>query len=304
MTALLFRLVSLPVVKKPAPRRPSSWKCRLFRLLLAVFLSVMLGVLAWASIYTRPGQVVDALSLRAMSGGKDLLLGMDYYVTYVVSIPTLIGVMVLALIIALVRWRFFLGLRATLMVIGANLSTQLLKHVVLYRPDFHIDFTASNSLPSGHTTVAISAVLAVLMVSPRMWRDALSYVGALVAALMALSVMVNSWHRVSDVLAALLITWIWATLLTPCQWGSTRVHVNQRIMTSLGWLCVIGAGVCIGVVAWALRAGGYFAALVIAPKDLDALANSNLVQGLGLGCVLATAGLCLLIMREVRSHLR
>ena len=47
---------------------------------------------------------------------------------------------------------------ATLLIVGSNLTTQLLKHW-LTRPNFGIDperVVAGNSLPSGHATVAAS----------------------------------------------------------------------------------------------------------------------------------------------------
>ena len=88
-----------------------------------------------------------------------------------------------------------------------NVTTQLLKHAVLTRPDFGLG--TLNSLPSGHTTVVASAVGASLLVAPRLWRPVIAVLGGFATTLTGASTIVAGWHRPSDVIAALAVSLIW-----------------------------------------------------------------------------------------------
>ena len=86
--------------------------------------------------------------------------------------------------------------------------TEVLKHLVLPRPGLAgaAGATAHNSLPSGHTTAAVSLVLALLLALPSRARRVLALPGGLAAAVMAGAVVGEGWHRVSDALASVLLT--------------------------------------------------------------------------------------------------
>ncbi|MFD0576478.1 phosphatase PAP2 family protein [Dactylosporangium darangshiense] len=71
---------------------------------------------------------------------------------------------------------------------------------------------AGNSLPSGHTTIAASVAVALVMVVPAKARGAAALIGAVFAALAGVATLSAGWHRPSDAVAALLIVGTWAAV--------------------------------------------------------------------------------------------
>jgi len=110
-------------------------------------------------------------------------------------------------VIAAIRQRWLLAAGALVVVAGANITTQLLKKVVLSRPDF--GYGVTNSFPSGHTTVVTSLVLAVLLVAPRSARWLVELAGSVCVAVIGVGTVVNSWHYPSDVIGGLLVALVW-----------------------------------------------------------------------------------------------
>ena len=88
---------------------------------------------------------------------------------------------------------------------GANLATQLLKNLLLDRPDRGVVTLAFNSLPSGHTTMAASAMAAVFLVSSPRWRPLAAALGGTYAVLAGSATFFNLWHRPADVVAAFFV---------------------------------------------------------------------------------------------------
>ena len=120
--------------------------------------------------------------------------------------------MAIILLIGLLRRSHRRAVWAVVAVVGANLSTQALKYWILWRPDY--DITArmdnANTFPSGHTTMATSAAVALILLSGRRWRALSAWAGALFAIAMGYSTLACQWHRPSDVIAALLVPVAWA----------------------------------------------------------------------------------------------
>jgi len=103
---------------------------------------------------------------------------------------------------------------ATVLVVGANLTTQGLKSAlehVRYRAAEHgFELPWPNSFPSGHTTAAATLAVGLLFVVPARHRLAAAAIGFLLTAAVGFSVVVLSWHYPSDVLGALLVVGAWA----------------------------------------------------------------------------------------------
>ena len=98
-------------------------------------------------------------------------------------------------------------------MIGANLTTQVLKHVRL-RPTRARRATASygNTLPSGHTTAAASVSAALLLVVPPRVRPWAAVLGAGYTTATGISTLIGQWHRPSDVVAAVLVVLAWTAI--------------------------------------------------------------------------------------------
>jgi len=130
-----------------------------------------------------------------------------------VSASSLLAAMGVIAMIALLRLRRDLAAAAVALILCSNLTSQVLKRWVLSRPDFGIYETTPatlNSMPSGHSTVAFSVAVALVLVSPRAVRPLAAACGVVYASLTAFATLSAGWHRPSDSLAAFLIVGAWA----------------------------------------------------------------------------------------------
>lgn len=166
-------------------------------------------------VETTTGQQLDNTAFRGSSIGRGTLWQWAEPVLNVVSVPFVIAVLGTTAVIALLRRRWLLAIQAIVLVVGANLTTQLLKHVIWDRPALAEPAGAvSNSLPSGHTTVAASAAAVLLLTVPRANRPWVTLLAAGYAALTGVSTMIGGWHRPSDVAAAMTVVLAWAGMTT------------------------------------------------------------------------------------------
>ena len=181
--------------------------------LLVVGCVVVFGLVYLLTVHTVPGRRLADASLRGAIAVRPLLSGTVERILDVVSIASLLGAVAVVAVIALVRLARLEGLVAIGILAGANVSTWLLKNVLLTRPDLELTEIAPatlNSLPSGHATAAFSAVTALLFVTTRRWRDVTATVGVGYAALTGVAAMLAGWHRAADSVAAFLVVGAWA----------------------------------------------------------------------------------------------
>ncbi len=189
------------------------------RRLLAVWLLVLAAVQTLAFIkvreyfvFTEDGQRLDWIALSGNYIGADRIELIVNTVLNAMSAAALLGATLFVGFIALIRRRILLAITATLLVAGANVTTQLLKRAT-DRPDLGVDLeriSAGNSLPSGHTTLAASIAIALILVLPAQVRALGAVLGAGYAALAGVATMSAGWHRPSDAVASLLIVGAWA----------------------------------------------------------------------------------------------
>ncbi|SDZ41642.1 PAP2 superfamily protein [Micromonospora pattaloongensis] len=180
-------------------------------LLAAVHVAVFIQVW-WFFVHTRRGQQLDTLGLAGNSIGRDRVDGITDTVLNAMSVASLAIATAVIVFIALIRRRIMLALMAALLVLGANLTTQLVKYLTV-RPDLGIDperAGAGNSLPSGHTAVAASVAVALVLVVPARVRGLAAVLGAAYAAVAGVATLSAGWHRPSDAVASLLMVGAWA----------------------------------------------------------------------------------------------
>ncbi|PID98312.1 MAG: hypothetical protein CSA82_00350 [Actinobacteria bacterium] len=199
------------------------------RILGALACIVGSAVIIAGALYTAWGQGADTLMMEGAMGWRGLISRVEFLATGLVSPLAIIVVAILVAFVAVLRQRPTLAGRAIGVVIGANITTQVLKWM-LVRPDLDVTTALANSLPSGHVTVAMSIALALLIVAPVGTRGLAAWMGALWSTLMGISVMVMAWHRLSDVLVAVLITGAWALLLAPIEERRRHGVTIQRIV--------------------------------------------------------------------------
>ena len=109
------------------------------------------------------------------------------------------------------------GLVAALLLLlaGANLTTQALK-VVLDRPNLlgHAAYATGNSFPSGHVALVASLGFAFVLVVPRRLRIPVAVLVSVAVAAVGVSTITSGWHRLADVVGAILISLAWASIVT------------------------------------------------------------------------------------------
>lgn len=258
-----------PRDQSPAPHR-DFWavvplRTRVLALLVAVAAAVGTFAVWEVFVATRTGQVVEDYAYDGALTGRTRLWTVAEPVLGVVSVGFVVLGTLAAVAIALVRRRWLLAVQALVLVGGANLTTQIAKKVVLDRPVFDSEAWWSNSLPSGHTTVAASVSVALLLTVPRLARPWVAFFGAGYTAATGVSTLVGQWHRPSDVVAAVLVVLAWGALacsLTtwdaqdpgpaddrPRRISAPRGSSSAWVLAVLG---VAGLGAA-GIALWALQ---------------------------------------------------
>jgi membrane-associated phospholipid phosphatase len=157
------------------------------------------------------GQSVDTAALQGADVDHPRAVEVMSRALTSTTLVSLVLVCLAAAAIGVIRRRLDLAVGAGLLVLAANLTTQLLK-TVLDRPDLD-GFPAPNSFPSGHTTAAASVAFALVLVLPAAIRGMVALVGATYVAVIAVATVWAEWHRPSDTIAALLVVLAWGGLI-------------------------------------------------------------------------------------------
>ena len=243
-----------------ATRHDTRWTAA-----LAAILSVgVLALVASVALQSPRGQRWDDWALSTVFAGENarttLLSGLGY-----VSIAGVTVVAGACVVLALSRGQVRLAAIALTLIAGANITTQLLKHVVLTRPDY--GFSTLNSLPSGHTTVVASAAAALILVSPRALRVVFAGLGSFAITMTGASTIVAGWHRPADVVAALAVCLAWTGAAALVADGERRADPGSAFASVLGAAAALLSLIAVGVrpmSGWdGLRLGGLVLAAVV-----------------------------------------
>lgn len=187
---------------------------------------------------TVTGRLVDDAAFRGAEYGRSRLWQVAEPVLDVVSVPFVVVVAVSAVLLALLRRRVVLAAQVAVLMVGANVTTQVLKRL-LDRPDLGLHDRTVNSLPSGHTTVAASTSAALVLVVPRRWRGWAAVLGAVYTTATGVSTLVGRWHRPSDAVAAVLVVLAWTGLVVGLARGGAGRAGRVRATAAL----LVGGGV-------------------------------------------------------------
>lgn len=124
------------------------------------------------------------------------------------QLALLVGVCAIALGRGLPR----LALASAVLVVGANVTTQVLKTALFhprYQPILGYHQVGATAFPSGHATAALAMACAFALVVPGRWRPAAIALGALLTAAVGCSRVVLHSHYPSDVLGGWLVAAGW-----------------------------------------------------------------------------------------------
>lgn len=232
-----------------AVTEPFHVAARRRRIWHAVVAALLLVAVTFLAIFQRFGQNIDNLGMEALMTRASGLSNSLSLLTHLVSTPSIVVVTVAVAAIAVIRRRAALAVRAVVLVVGANVTTQVLKYL-LERPDLGVSFALENSYPSGHTTFAAALGAALVMVVPKRFRSAAAIFGWAWISLMGLVVVSQGWHRPADVIGAILVVAVWAYALAPIE---LRGRPHPTVGRICAWALVV-LGVALLVVAvWQVR---------------------------------------------------
>ena len=242
---------------------------------IGLFVVSLVALLATARIAlaSSRGQLLDQRAMESIYAGPDAKQTMLGYLGYI-SIGTAAVALVICVILALAQGRLRLALAAAIIIAGANITTQVLKYFVFDRPD--LGFNTLNSLPSGHTTVVTSVVLATLLVAPTALRPLFAIAGSFAVTLTGASTVAAGWHRPADVIAALAVCLLWASAVAMFV-GVRSAGAGAIPTMAASLLGAAAAGILLIVVVGVRPTGGW-----------DGLADAAAVLGI-IGALTALA---------------
>ena len=178
-----------------------------------VLAAVAAAVLGFVAVGTEAGQRWDDAGRGGVSpwdqpqvfrGANELL--------DTISVTTLAVLGAAIILLALLRGRPRLAVAAGVVLLGANVTTQVLKEA-FDRPDLVLGWaTEPGAFPSGHTTVAMSLAMALMIVVPPGIRWSAALGGCAYAAATGIAVIAIDWHRPSEVVGAYLVVVAWTGL--------------------------------------------------------------------------------------------
>lgn len=279
----------------PAARNPALF------LLGSLLCAVALGWTYWAFVRTSTGQFADESAWR--EAGFAAPDSQRPFLQFLDSLPAL-SVLIAAgviLFVTLRRHRWPAAVIALGTIVGANLTTQLLKNFLLDRPDRGVPTLDFNSLPSGHTTLAASAAAAIFLVVTPRWRPLAAAAGGTYAVAAGAATFLNLWHRPADVVAAFLVVGAWTLLggLLTMRFGNAwnvwegfgEHWAASRLWLTFCWAAGV-AGLALGVIL-------YLYVQLIGPAPVPGTARiplffwCGLSMIVGVGFTLSAAAGCL-----------
>ena len=275
---------------------------------------VALALLALVATYlvavrTSRGQSLDLTAMRGRAVQSRRLIGAAGGLLGTVSVASLGLVMLVLTGVAIVRRRPRVALVAAVVVGGSIVTTELLKYVVLARPALMVLANGedpANTLPSGHSTIAMAVVIAMILVLPRRAQGMAALVGAPYAVGIGLATVLAGWHRPSDVVAAAFVVaaWTFAGILALGRVGAMwperrspweRVIVPGIVVLMLGTVAVLAATTLIGLTVNFHRVSDYGRRGALRPAVAFGFSAASIVA-----VAMTVIGSVLWVLRDVR----
>lgn len=175
----------------------------------------------------------------------------------------------LTIAFAFVRGQPQAGRAASIVLLGANLTTLVLKAVL---PEPHTASLVAGvppvsypRWPSGHSTAALALALAVVFVAPQRLRSVAAALGAAFATVVAVGLLVLGSHLPSDVLGGFLVAVGWSLIAVNASFGEqgrarATHHLSSKDVTlglGLSLALAVGCVVLAGPHATLSYAGGH-----------------------------------------------
>jgi membrane-associated phospholipid phosphatase len=249
-------------VRQPGPK--------VVRRLIAVCLgATAVAVLLYVvTVGTRTGQLVSELILGGRPASAESIMAAERVLSLLSRSTIAVGAVILVGL-ALAQRRPRLAIIAVVTIVGANLTTQLLKTVLLDRSDLldGLFYPLPNSFPSGHVTAAASIAVGLVLVLPPLLRAPSVVLSAIVVAIVAISTLAAGWHRMADAMGGVFVATGWAAATAAFLGWRRGVEIVGKRTATFGRLSSL-LPISLGAIALALGVAAY---LVIAADPLDVL---------------------------------
>lgn len=181
--------------------------------LLAAALATVAAILVYAVAGTATGASLDRAGVAPLDPASNPTLhAATSELLHTISVDSLVLLGTAIIALGLLARGIWPAAAAAALILGANVTTQLLKPA-LGRLDPVGGETVrelSSSFPSGHATVAMSLGLALVLVVPPPLARVAAILGAGYAAGIGLALLSLGWHYPSDVAGAYLVATAWA----------------------------------------------------------------------------------------------
>ncbi|WP_187994630.1 phosphatase PAP2 family protein [Schaalia sp. JY-X159] len=223
-----------------------------FRVLGVVAAVVSVVALAYLSLFTVTGQWLDTLIMYSFQAHMPFQDVARTVLHTLASIPALLLFALILIVTVLLRKRFALLVRIVALLVVSNGATQMLKYL-LVRPDMEVGHSLANSFPSGHVTLATSVGLALIAAVPQRWKSVAGGVAWVAIAFVGVTVLSLGWHRLSDVLAGILVATAVALLVVPSEWRPFNDHFRGRSPAVLAWVALVVSAIGVALMAWGSR---------------------------------------------------
>ena len=267
------------------------------------------AVVYLVAVRTARGQALEITAMKGRAVQPRKLGEAAEGILGTVSVASLAVLMAIVLSVALIRRNVRLAGIVGFVVAGSILTTEVLKLKLLRRPQLNVygDPAAPlNTLPSGHTTVAMCVVVAIILVVPRRSQGIVALFGTPYPIGIGIATVIEGWHRPSDVLAGCLVVGAWTfTGLLFLDVMGVIVPEGRR-----PWERLIAPAIAVGLVlsVVALAATTLYGLRIHYPSDGFSRSGAVLKPAVAFGFSTASIatvgtlviGLLLWILRDVR----
>jgi membrane-associated phospholipid phosphatase len=205
----LLSAYTVPPVRMARSSRTKAW----WLLAGSAAAVAALAVVAWAAFDVSRLQHLDARVLARLSAHRGGPFGDLASIVADLGDPApQVLLLAAGVVVALLSGRRRAALAGVVLVLGADLTTAVLKHLLAaprFDPVLGWEQATADAFPSGHATAAFSAAAAWALFVPPLWRRLTALIGLLAASGVAVSVVVLHYHLPSDVLGGILVAAAW-----------------------------------------------------------------------------------------------
>ncbi|CAN5737456.1 hypothetical protein BH09ACT7_BH09ACT7_27000 [soil metagenome] len=167
--------------------------------------ALVLGAVVYLlAVRTGLGQALEDAALRGAEQVDPEVHRVAMRQFHTITVTSQVAAAVVVGLIGLLRKQLWLAVAGMAVIFGSQAVTQLLKYHLLTRPELGSigGAYAENTLPSGHTTAAMSLLFATLIVMPYRFRGVVMFFALTWAVGIGAYTVIIGAHRLSDTLAA------------------------------------------------------------------------------------------------------